>query len=271
MQHPKLSIITPSYNQGEFLEATIKSVLAQGYPNLEYIIIDGGSTDKSVEIIKKYEKYLTYWVSEKDKGQTDAINKGLEKSTGEILGWINSDDVYLNGTFFKVNKVLQSHPECIVVHGDRLLLGRQGDVIGWSCTPSFNPLKYGYTIASETVFWRRSAMQEVGLLKTELRFAMDVEFFCRLYKHGNFLKLNNFLGCFRCYADNKSSTIAHIGREEGTREWKRLFGQPTNEVQPVPLATMLRQIFAFLTHPRLIGIPYITHRILSRRSHTSQS
>ena len=97
---PKISIVTPSYNQGDFLEQTILSVLNQNYPNLEYIIIDGGSTDKSMEIIKKYEKYISYWISEKDNGQADAIKKGFRKSSGEIFAWINSDDNYLYKSFF---------------------------------------------------------------------------------------------------------------------------------------------------------------------------
>ena len=115
---PKISIVTPSYNQAEFLERTILSVLNQDYPNLEYIIIDGGSTDGSVEIIKKYEKYLAYWVSEKDKGQSDAINKGFQKSTGDILAWLNSDDTYLSGTLFKVVKAFQENPNADLIFGN---------------------------------------------------------------------------------------------------------------------------------------------------------
>ena len=103
--YPKISIVTPSYNQTQFLERTILSVLNQNYPNLEYIIIDGGSTDESVEIIKKYEKYLYYWVSEKDKGQSAAINKGFRKSKGEILAWQNSDDIYFPGVFKYIAKL----------------------------------------------------------------------------------------------------------------------------------------------------------------------
>jgi len=115
---PKISIVTPSYNQAQFLERTILSVLNQNYPNLEYIIIDGGSTDGSVEIIKKYEKYLAYWVSEKDKGQADAINKGFQKSSGEILAYINSDDTYNPGAFLKIAKAFAKSPRADLMFGN---------------------------------------------------------------------------------------------------------------------------------------------------------
>ena len=115
--YPKISIVTPSFNQGKYIEQTIQSVLDQDYPNLEYIIIDGGSTDETVEIIKKYEHKIHYWVSEPDKGQTDGINKGFAKCTGEIFNWINSDDYYEPGTFYKLAKLFTEHPYVDVVCG----------------------------------------------------------------------------------------------------------------------------------------------------------
>lgn len=265
---PRLSIITPSYNQGKFLEATIRSVLLQGYPNLEYIIIDGGSTDNSLEIIKKYDKYLFYWHSQKDRGQADAINQGLEKSTGEILGWINSDDLYVKGTFSKIVKTFHSHPGYIVVHGDRILLNEMGEVTGWIRLPFFDPKTLIYNVCSETAFWQRSAMLEAGLLNASLRFAIDLEFFGRLYKHGKFLKLKEYLGYFRCYPENKSSTIYHIGQEEAAREWKRLFGSE-NMNGKLPKKDNLWQLIKLRTElikqPRLLGFPYLLH-LLSKVS-----
>lgn len=261
---PRLSIITPSYNQGKFLEATIRSVLLQGYPNLEYIIIDGGSTDNSLEIIKKYDKYLFYWHSQKDRGQADAINQGLEKSTGEIIGWINSDDLYVQGSFSKVVKTFHAHPGYIVVHGDRILLNEMGEVTGWICLPFFDPKTLIYNVCSETAFWQRSAMLKAGLLNTSLQFAIDLEFFCRLYKYGKFLKLKEYLGYFRCYPENKSSTIYHIGQEEAEREWKQLFGsEKINSEAPENknLLRFLKLSWELIQHPKLVGLPYLFYRL----------
>ena len=125
---PKISIVTPSYNQAEFLERTILSVLNQNYPNLEYIIIDGGSTDSSAEIIKKYERYLTYWVSEPDDGQADAINKGFAKATGDILAWLNSDDLYLPGALLKVKESFQN-AGIAFLYGHSILVDKEDRVI----------------------------------------------------------------------------------------------------------------------------------------------
>jgi glycosyltransferase involved in cell wall biosynthesis len=265
LQFPKLSIITPSYNQGRFLEETILSVLNQQYSNLEYIIIDGGSIDNSVEIIKKYARHLTYWVSEPDRGQTHAINKGLEHVTGDIIGWINSDDVYVKGTFRKVAEAFIKHPKVILIHGDRILLDAESHVSGWSTLPPFDPDETGFNVCSETAFWRQSMTKNMRL-KESLRFAMDLEFFCRLYHIGSFLKLDSYLGCFRCYLDNKSSTIQQIGLEEAEREWKALFGKDHKGWRFRTRVNRLKHLQKAIIHPILIGIPYGYRRfILGKR------
>ena len=130
MNQPKISIITPSFNQSEFLEFTIQSVLSQDYPDLEYIIVDGGSTDGSLEIIKKYEDRLAWWVSEKDQGQTDAINKGFARATGKYLAWLNSDDTYQPGALSKAAEYLESHPEVGLVYGETNYIDQDGRGIG---------------------------------------------------------------------------------------------------------------------------------------------
>jgi glycosyltransferase involved in cell wall biosynthesis len=259
---PRISIITPSYNQGKFLEATIRSVLLQGYPNLEYIVIDGGSTDQSVEVIKKYENHLFYWISEDDSGQAQAINKGLKQSSGEIIGWINSDDIYVKGAFYKIIKTFQENPDCIVVHGNRILINEGGDVIGWNYLPPFEPATLVYNVCSETAFWQRFAMDKTGLLKESLKFAIDLEFFSRLYQYGKFLKLDDYLGYFRCHAETKSSTIAQIGQEEAQREWKNLFGSENRNWQVSIRPNLIQYILTFIRYPNLIGVPYLLHRLL---------
>ena len=127
---PRVSIVTPSYNQGQYIEETIRSVLLQGYPDLEYFVIDGGSTDASVDVIRKYEPWLAYWVSEIDKGQSAAINKGFIKATGFVFGWLNSDDVYLPETLRFIGDYWHSRPETNFVVGDVMLIDEENDVIG---------------------------------------------------------------------------------------------------------------------------------------------
>jgi glycosyltransferase involved in cell wall biosynthesis len=263
---PRISIVTPSYNQGKFLEATIRSVLLQGYPNLEYIVIDGGSTDGSLEILKKYEKYLCYWHSKQDRGQADAINQGLANTSGEILGWINSDDLYVRGTFETIVKAFQTHPDYIVVHGNRILINESGAVTGWFCLPPFDPKTHIYNVCSETAFWRRSAMQQTGLLNASLQFAMDLEFFGRLYKQGKFLKLNDYLGYFRCHSEHKSYTISYVGAEEASKEWKQLFDtEYKTATSKTSLLNILKLSFELLREPLLIGLPYIYYRFFLKK------
>ena len=170
---PKMSIVTPSYNQAEFLEKTILSILNQNCPNLEYIIIDGGSTDGSVEIIKKYEKYLAYWISEKDNGQAHAIKKGFEKSTGQILAWLNSDDTYLPGALFKIARVFQNNPDADLVFGNIYHIDSLDRRIGELGFTKFNfsTLIYGGGNLHQTgAFWTRGIYDKIGGINPKYKF-----------------------------------------------------------------------------------------------------
>jgi len=208
---PKISVITPSYNQGNFLEETICSVLDQNYSNLEYIIIDGGSTDNSVEIIKKYEKYLAYWVSEKDRGQTHAINKGFKKATGDIVGWMNSDDFYYKNTFQYVSSAyVKTNGKFDVYFGNKDNVDADGNVIRANLYPPFNINGICYTenmnISNQSALWKRYLFQKIGYLDEDIHFAMDFEFFLRMAINGaSFYHIDETLGALRMYEDNKSS------------------------------------------------------------------
>ncbi|HET9912623.1 MAG TPA: glycosyltransferase family 2 protein [Anaerolineales bacterium] len=178
-----VSIITPSYNQAPYLEETIKSVLAQDYPWIEYAIVDGGSIDGTVELIKKYEDKLAWWVSEKDKGQTDAINKGFTRANGEILAWLNSDDTYEPGAVSAAVKYLQEHPEVGMVYGDCNFIDESGRVIGKfnSAQTSYRLLRQGYAhIPQQTMFFRTELWRQVGPLDPSFYFAMDYDLWTRL-------------------------------------------------------------------------------------------
>jgi len=182
---PRVSIVTPSYNQGQFIEETIRSVLLQEYPNLEYIIIDGGSTDGSVDIIRKYEKWLAYWVSEPDQGQSHAINKGWEQSSGKIVAWLNSDDVYAPGAIAQAAAYLSAHPQVAIVYGQTEVIDeteryRHRDN---RCEP-FDLQKClstaGNPIPQASAFICRFALDKVGMLDPELHLALDWDLWIRV-------------------------------------------------------------------------------------------
>jgi len=230
--YPKISIVTPSYNQAQFLERTILSVLNQNYPNLEYIIIDGGSTDGSIEIIKKYEKYLAYWVSEKDKGQTDAINKGFQKSTGKIIAWLNSDDTYLPETLYKVMKNFKQNPEADLIFGNIYFINEHDKRIGELKFTEFdfNTLIYeGGNLHQTGTFWTRKVYEKVGGLNSDYKFCMDYDFFCRVAKAGKLYHMRDFLANFRIHANAKSSTINHIGSKEHQEIMMRYISKNLNK------------------------------------------
>ena len=178
-----VSIVTPSYNQSRYLEQTIKSVLSQAYSQIEYVIVDGGSTDGTQDIVKKYEQSLAWWVSEKDAGQTDAINKGFSHAKGDILAWINSDDTYEPGTVSAVVKYLQEHPEVGMVYADCNYIDEAGQVIGKfsAAQTNYRLLRQGYThIPQQTMFFRADLWRQVGPLDPSFYFAMDYDLWTRL-------------------------------------------------------------------------------------------
>jgi len=179
----RVSIITPSFNQAPFLEATLNSVLDQDYPDIEYIVIDGGSTDGSVEILERYSSRLAYWVSEKDQGQTDAINKGFARATGDILAWLNSDDVLLPGAVAEAAAYLEAHPEAGMVYGDCSFIDETGREIGQfpAAQTDYRRLRQGYVhIPQQASFFRADLWRQVGPLDPSFYFAMDYDLWVRL-------------------------------------------------------------------------------------------
>lgn len=180
---PLVSIITPSYNQAQYLEETIRSVLTQDYPRVEYIVIDGGSTDGSLDIIKKYADRISYWVSEKDKGQTDALNKGFAASHGSILAWLNSDDTYKPGAIRAAVEYLSRHPQVGMVYGDLDFIDENGKVVGKfpAAQTDLKRLRKGYVhIPQPAAFFRAEHWKKVAPLDDTFYFAMDYDLWVRL-------------------------------------------------------------------------------------------
>ena len=213
LNYPKISIITPSYNQAQFLERTILSVLNQNYPNIEYIIIDGGSTDGSVEIIKKYEKYLDYWVSEKDRGQADAINKGFKKSTGEILAWLNSDDTYLPEAFYKVIKNIRHNPDADLVFGNMYFINKNDLVVGELRLTKINIDNFLYediSLPQPATFWKKNVYNKIGKINEKYQYCMDFDFFVRLAETGKLIYFKEYLASFRIHENSKTSKYLDV-------------------------------------------------------------
>ncbi len=204
---PRVSIVTPSYNQGRYLENTIRSVLDQDYPNIEYIIADGGSQDESVEIIRKYQERLAWWVSEKDKGQSDALNKGFAHATGEILAWLNSDDTYYPGTVSQAVAFLKEHPEAGLVYGDANLVDDSGKVIGHFASKQTDyrrMLRGSVHIPQATTFFRSALWRQVGPLDPSLFYAFDYDLWVRLAKVSELGYIPRLWANFRIHTHGKT-------------------------------------------------------------------
>ncbi|HRA98979.1 MAG TPA: glycosyltransferase family 2 protein [Ignavibacteria bacterium] len=208
--NPKITIITPSFNQGKFIEQTIRSVLLQNYPNLEYMIFDGGSTDGTVEILKKYDKWISFWESKKDKGQSDAINKGLEKSTGKIFNWINSDDYYNEDTFQTISEIYKSTETDLIVGNYRFFEDENENnekTIDFRLRESLEETIAFVLINQPSSFFRLEVLKELGGLNLDLNFVMDQDIWKKyLYKYGQdrIKIIDSELTHFRVHSNSKT-------------------------------------------------------------------
>ena len=215
---PALSIVTPSFNQDNFIEETIRSVLLQGYPNLEYMIIDGKSTDKSLEIIKRYERWLTFWVSEPDSGQSEAINKGWRRSKGEILAWINSDDFYEANALEKIALFFLKYKDTDMIYGDCNIIDERGNFIKNAPTQEFciNSLVTNkWFIPQQSTFIKRKVYEGIGELNEKLHLVMDWEYWLRIALNNCKIKYYpELLSNFRVYAYAKTSSQSVLSGKE---------------------------------------------------------
>jgi len=233
---PALSIVTPSYNQGMFLERTMRSVLDQEYPRLEYIVQDGGSNDGTKELLRSYGDKLHHWESHADSGQAQAINFGFRHATGDILAYLNSDDLLLPGSLAYVARYFNAHPDVDVLYGHRIIIDVNDQEVGrWILPPHEDDLlSWADFVPQETLFWRRRIWERVGgRLDTSFQFALDWDLLIRFRDAGaRFTRVPRFLGAFRVHPQQKTSArIADLGYAEMLRLRQRCLGRPVSDAE----------------------------------------
>lgn len=214
---PRITVITPSYNQGHFIEQTIRSVLSQNYPDLEYIVMDGGSSDNTLSVLRKYDGQLT-WISEKDRGQSHAINKGFAMATGEVMAFLNSDDLFLPGALLTVGWYFADHPEAAWLTGRCRIIDQDNRVIRgaitryknfWLRLNSYQALQITNYVSQMATFWHREVIERVGGLDESLHYAMDYDFWLRMGRHYRLNVIDDYLACFRIHASSKAGASAN--------------------------------------------------------------
>jgi glycosyltransferase involved in cell wall biosynthesis len=226
----KISVVTPSYQQGRFVGRTIYSVVSQSYPSLEYVVQDGGSTDETLEVLMRFEPLLTRWRSEPDDGQADAINRAFADTTGQIMAWVNSDDLLLPGALATVARYFADHPEIDVLYGDRLMIDEYDREIGaWILPPhddSIMPL--ADYVPQETLFWRRSIWEASGAqLDPSFAYALDWDLLLRFRDAGaRIAHIPRLLGAFRIHEEQKTTAYSDVGEAESARLRERCHGRP---------------------------------------------
>jgi glycosyltransferase involved in cell wall biosynthesis len=234
---PTISLVTPSFNQGWFIERTIRSVLDQGYPRLEYVVQDGGSTDETVAILGRYADRLTRWESARDGGQSQAINLGFRHTTGSVMAYLNSDDVLFPGALAYVARYFADHPQVDVLYGHRVLIDETDREVGRWVLPAHDDavLRVADFVPQETLFWRRRIWDEVGgALDESFRFAMDWDLLLRFLDAGaRMARVPRFLGGFRVHAAQKTQHENRVGQEECRWLRVRVHGRPLTDTEIV--------------------------------------
>lgn len=229
---PTISIVTPSLQQGRFIGRTLFSVLRQKYPALEYVVQDGGSSDGTLDVLEAFGPLLTRWISEPDDGQADAINRGFAHTSGEIMCWLNSDDLLLPGSLAYVARYFTEHPEIDVVYGHRLLIDESDRQIGTWILPAHSDLALTLAdhIPQETVFWRRRIWDAAGAqVDRSFTYALDWDLLLRFHAAGaKMVSLPRYLGAFRVHDEQKSVTANEIGLAECARLRERVHGRPVS-------------------------------------------
>ena len=242
---PLVSIVTPSFNQAPFLEETIRSVLTQAYPRIEYIVVDGGSTDGSVEIIRRYADRLAYWVSEPDSGQSEALNKGFARSHGEIMAWLNSDDLYTPGAVGRAVAAFRANPDAAVVYGDCEYVDAEGRFVRPDRSRPFrraDALRGGHHFSQPAAFWRRFAWEAVGPLKTQYHYCMDLDLWMSMAARFDFVHVPELWARYRLHEASKTVS----GRSPFDREGDLVKARHLRRARLVRLAA---------EHPRLYLTP----------------
>lgn len=257
---PLVSVVTPSYNQGAFIEETILSVKNQTYPRIEHIIMDGGSTDNTLDVIKKYEgTYNMRWISEPDNGQSDAINKGWRIAKGEILGWLNSDDTYMPWAIETVVKFLNDHPGISMVYGDCSIINECNEVVGRCSATEFDLKKMicgrGSSVPQPATFFRRAVLDEIGCLDSALYMAMDFDYWIRIGLKLKVKYIPQLLANFRMCPGTKSVSEAYKFGLEHLYIIDKTFANPE---LPEELKSLRRQAFS-CAHFR-VGLSYCSQR-----------
>jgi len=255
---PRITVVVPSFNQGQFLERTLESVLDQEYPNLELIVMDGGSTDQSVDIIKKYQDRIAFWVSEKDNGQTDALARGFAQCSGEIQCWLNSDDLHEPGVLFKVATYFDKHPETDAVFGSTVWIDADDRPLRVHHEIPFNRFIWLHTynyIPGMSMFWRRRIYEQAGGLDPSFNLAMDADLWSRMSRLGRIGHVRDVWSRMRFYPDQKNRALRDASDREDQRIRAREWGTDTPRFAPLKrlLAHGIRIIWKFLTGCYPIG------------------